>query len=226
MAAARRKEKPHGTLAERAYRVVKHAILRGEFPEGSFLVEADILARYGLGRTPFREACNRLHNEELLEVVPRRGYLVPEPSFRAVRDLLETRVALEGIAAELAARRAEAQEIDILENCYRKAVKAAKAGNQLDSFIDANQEFHLQVARMTHNRELEGILRRILERSARLVYLAAGSAKAVPAEVDNSLKAIVDAIRKRDPAAAHKAVVADITNGQLHVLGADLWAAK
>jgi DNA-binding GntR family transcriptional regulator len=84
---------------------MKHAILRGELPEGSFLVELQILTRYGIGRTPFREACNRLHNEQLLEVVPRRGYLVPELSFRGVRDLLEARILIEGMAAELAARR-------------------------------------------------------------------------------------------------------------------------
>jgi DNA-binding GntR family transcriptional regulator len=206
--------------------LVKQAILRGEFPEGSFLVEADILSRYGLGRTPFREACNRLHNEELLEVVPRRGYFVPEPSFRSVRDLLETRMVLEGIAAELAVLRAEEREIAALEDCFRKAVKTAKAGTDLDDFIEANQEFHLQVARMTHNRELESILRRVLERSTRMVYLAVGSAKAVPREVEVSLKLIVEAIRKRDAAAAHKAIVADITQGQMHVLGADLWTSK
>jgi GntR family transcriptional regulator, rspAB operon transcriptional repressor len=222
--AARSTEKTQGTLAERAYRVIKQGILRGELPEGSFLVESEILARHALGRTPFREACNRLHNEELLEVVPRRGYFVPEPSFRAVRDLLEARLVLEGVAAELAAMRGEPREQDTLETCHRKAVKAAK--NDLDAFIGANQEFHLQIARMTHNRELETILTRLLERSTRLVYLAAGSAKAIPREVDTSLKAIVDAIRKRDAAAAQKAVVADITRGQLHVLGADLWTAK
>lgn len=223
MTTARPTGKAQATLAERAYRLIKQAILRGELAEGTFLIEAEILSRYGLGRTPFREACNRLHNEELLEMVPRRGYFVPEPSFRAVRDLLEARMLLEGLAAELAAMRAEAREIEALEQCHAKAVKAAKTGKELDAFIQANQEFHLQIARMTHNRELEGMLRRILERSVRLVYLAAGSAKAVPREVDESLKSIVEAIKKRDAPAAHKAVVADITQGQLHVLGADLW---
>ncbi len=105
MSRPKKGERRSGTLVEHAYRLMKHAILRGELPEGSFLREAEILARYEIGRTPFREACNRLHNEQLLEVVPRRGYFVPELSFRAVRDLLETRIVLEGIAAELAALR-------------------------------------------------------------------------------------------------------------------------
>jgi DNA-binding GntR family transcriptional regulator len=216
------RKKERGTLAERAYRQIKHAILHGELPEGTFLVEREILARYAIGRTPFREACNRLHNEQLLEVVPRRGYLVPELSFRAVRDLIEARILMEGMAAELAARRAEPSEMEALESHYDAALRAAKQ-NALDALIDANQEFHFQIARMTHNRELEGLLRGLLERSTRLVYLAASSARQVPRDIETLLKPVAEAIRHKDPAAAHAAVVADITQGQLNALGREIW---
>jgi DNA-binding GntR family transcriptional regulator len=226
MARVPKNEKSTGTLADRAYRVLKQGILRGEFAEGSFLSEAEILSRHGLGRTPFREACNRLHNEKLLEAVPRRGYFVPEPSFRAVRDLLEARILIEGTAAELAANRADTAEVDALDTLYSKALQSARSGQNLDTFIEANQNFHAQIGRMTHNREVEVLLRGILERSTRLVYLAATSAKAIPRDVEKSLKPIVDAIRNRDAAAAHKSVVEDITRGQLHVLGADIWTSK
>jgi DNA-binding GntR family transcriptional regulator len=214
-----------GTLVEHAYRLMKHAILRGEFPEGRFLREAEILARCGIGRTPFREACNRLHNEQLLEVVPRRGYFVPELSFRAVRDLLETRIVLEGIAAELAALRGEPDDVADLENSYKQALRAARTPSGLDAFIESNQKFHLQIAHMTHNTEFEGLLRGVLERSTRLIYLAAQGSKEVPREIETLLKPIVDAIRKRDAVAAHEAVVADITRGQLNALGRDVWGA-
>jgi DNA-binding GntR family transcriptional regulator len=213
------------TLAERAYRSIKHGILHGDFPEGSFLVESAILSRFAIGRTPFREACNRLHNEHLLEVVPRRGYFVPELSFRAVRDLLETRIVLEGVAAELAALRAEPAEIDALETAFKETIKAAKAGTGLDAFLDANQIFHIQIARMSHNIEFETLLRGVLERSTRLVYLAAQSAQEMPKDVESLLKPIVDAIRRRDAIAAHDAVVRDITQGQLNALGRDVWGA-
>lgn len=216
------KKTPEGTLAERAYRLLKRAILHGEFPEGGFLVESQILARYAIGRTPFREACNRLHNEQLLEVVPRRGYFVPELSFRGVRDLLETRILIEGIAAELAAHRAEPAEIAALDAHYAEALHAAR-DNAVDALIEANQKFHLQIARMTHNRELECLLRGLLERSTRLVYLAASSARQAPRDIETLLKPIAEAIRRKNAAAAHKAVVADITQGQLNALGRDVW---
>ncbi len=212
-----------GTLAERAYQMLKHEILHGELPEGEFLREAEILPRYSIGRTPFREACNRLHNEQLLAAVARRGYYVPELSFRGVRDLLETRIILEGLAAELAAVRAEAVEIDRLETLYKDALRAARNSKSMDALIESNQKFHLQIASMSHNRELETILRGILDRSIRLVYLAASSSRQVPTDIETLLKPIVDAIRRRDAAGAHKAVTADITNGQLNVLGREFW---
>ncbi len=205
--------------------MLKRGILRGELPEGAFLDESAILSRYSISRTPFREACNRLHNEQLLEVVPRRGYLVPELSFRAVRDLLETRIMLEGVAAQLAASRAEPADIAALEAHYKEALEAARSSAGLDGLIDANQKFHLQIARMTHNQEIESILRGLLERSTRLVYLAASGSKAVPRDIETLLKPILDAIRKKNAAAAHDAVVADITHGQLNALGGDVWGA-
>jgi DNA-binding GntR family transcriptional regulator len=211
-----------GTLAERAYRLLKNGILRGELPEGDFLNESEILSRYSIGRTPFREACNRLHNEQLLEVVPRRGYLVPELSFRGVRDLLETRILIESMAAELAAHRAQPEELDEMDSQYSAALRAAR-NKDVDALIEANQAFHLQIARMTHNRELETLLRGLLERFSRLVYLAASNAKQAPRDVETWMKPITDAIRKHNASAAHKAVVADITQGQLNVLGREFW---
>ena len=220
-----RGKKLDGTLVERAYRLLKRGVLHGEFPEGSFLREPDILSRYSIGRTPFREACNRLHNEQLLEVVPRRGYMVPELTFRGVRDLLEARVLLEGVAARLAALRADTADVARLNELYEEALKAARDSIALDAFIEANQNFHLQIARMTRNRELEIILRGVLERSIRLVYLAASRSKEVPRDIETLLKPIVEAIRKGDPDAAHDAVIADIARGQLNALGGDVWNA-
>ena len=215
-----------GTQADRAYRLIKQGLLRGEFAEGSFLLESEILDRLKVGRTPFREACNRLHNEHLLEVVPRRGYFVSEPSFRAVRDLLETRIAIEGIAAELAALRATAAEVNELEALYQEVLLASSPVNSIALLIEANEKFHLAIGRMTHNRELETILRGLLERSTRLVFLAASSSREIPKQVERLLKPIVAAIRARDTVAAHRAVVEDIRQGQLNALGTDVWSTE
>src|SRR5215469_10209999 len=212
-----------GTLADQAYRLLKQSILRGEFPEGAFLSEAEVAKRFRIGRTPFREACNRLHNEQLLEAVPRRGYLVPEMSFHEVRDLLETRLILEGVIAELAAKRAEESELAELQRLYRTALQHARAKTAMDAQVQSNTEFHLHIAHMAHNRELEALLRGVLERSTRLFYMIVRSSPTLERDTEDLLKPIVDAIRHKDPAAAHKAVIRDITHGQMNVLGRDLW---
>jgi GntR family transcriptional regulator, rspAB operon transcriptional repressor len=213
-----------GTLAEHAHRLLKQSILRGEFPEGSFLSEAEVTARFKIGRTPSREACNRLHNEQLLEVVPRRGYLVPEMSFRAVRDLLEARLILEGVAAELAAQRAEPAELAEFEQLFQKVLATAKNRENPDAFVEANTAFHLHLARMAHNRELETMLRGVLERSTRLFYMIARASAEPERDARDLLAPVVDAVRRKDAAAGHQAVIRDITHGQMNVLGRDLWA--
>jgi DNA-binding GntR family transcriptional regulator len=212
-----------GTLAEQAYRAIKRGILRGEFPEGQFLAEGEITGRYGIGRTPFREACNRLLNDQLLESIPRHGFRVPELSFRAVRDLIETRLILQGVAAEIAAKRGELGEIAELERLYKKTLAAAKKREDVDAFVEANREFHVQIARMTHNQELEGLLRGVLDRVARLVYLVVRSSASPEKDVETLLKPLVEAIKKRDAKGAHEAVVNDIARGQLNIFGRDLW---
>jgi DNA-binding GntR family transcriptional regulator len=212
-----------GTLADQAYRLLKQAILRGEFAEGVFLSEAEVAKRFRIGRTPFREACNRLHNEQLLEAVPRRGYLVPEMSFHEVRDLLETRLILEGVIAELAAKRADESERAELQRLYRVALQHAGAKAAMDAQVQSNTEFHLHIAHMAHNRELETLLRGVLERSMRIFYMIVRSSPTLERDTQDSLKPIVDAIRRKDSAAAHKAVIRDITHGQMNVLGRDLW---
>src|SRR5207237_10924278 len=117
------------------------------------------------------EACNRLHHERLLEVVPRRGYLVPEVSYQAVSAIFETRLILEAAIAELACVRATDRD---LEEIARLAARPSESNNPEHDFatlIQANTDFHLCLARMTRNRELVELLTRNLEKTERLMYI-------------------------------------------------------
>src|SRR6266705_3005710 len=209
------------TLTEKAYACIKEGIVRGEIEEGVFLSEKDIKKRYGIGRTPFREACNRLHHEHLLEVVPRRGYLVPEMSLQEVRDLFELRVLVEGAIAELAAARANPREI---EDLARLAEQSSPPGFSRQGHYDraeTNTNFHLCLASMAHNRELMRLEKSVLERTKRLAYNVARSTGVRGKEMSlTSLhRPIVEAIRRGDRAAARRAVVHDIQQAQTILVG-------
>lgn len=210
------------TLTEKAYETLRRAIIQGEFEEGSFLSVPDVMKKYGIGRTPFREACNRLHHEQILEVVSRRGYLVPEISFRTVREWLEVRVLLEGLIAGLAALRATPEQIDKFEALGEWSWSENSSQAEYVEMVESNTEFHLHLARMTQNRELVRLAQEILERTERLSYIELRSSSVQPAEIHALHGPMVDAIRKRDPVAARRAVVADIRNGERHLFGRDV----
>jgi DNA-binding GntR family transcriptional regulator len=143
-----RRSKPEKTTqTEKAYEALKKAITQGEIEEGTFLSEAEVMARHGIGRTPYREACNRLHHEGLLQVVPHHGYLVPEMSFHAVCDLFEVRLILEDAAAQLATARATDHDIDELEKLAVGPLLAEKSKGAFKALIEANANFHMALGR-------------------------------------------------------------------------------
>ena len=214
------------TQTERAYNAIKQSILKGEIEEGEFLSETDIIARYGIGRTPYREACNRLHYEGLLQVVPHRGYYIPEISFHAVCELFEVRLVLEDAIAQLAAMRATAEEIDDLELLVAKPVSPAVGQNEFAHLISINTEFHLRVAKMTRNRQLIELLKRNLEGTERLMYVELRSRRFGAGDFRAGHQRIVDALRTHDPLGARKAVLQDITEAQGSTVGVSGAAAR
>jgi DNA-binding GntR family transcriptional regulator len=202
------------TQTEKAYAALKKAIMQGEIEEGSFLSEAQIMTRHGIGRTPYREACNRLHHEGLLQVVPHHGFLVPEMSFHAVCELFELRLILEDAAAQLATARATDREIQELEELAMSRAMFEKSKNTLSALVEANANFHIALAKTSRNRRLLELLRQNLESTERLMYLELRSSGFREPEFRSYHERIVEALKKRDLEAVRQAVWDDITDGQ------------
>ena len=206
------------TQTEKAYLVIKRAILQGEIEEGTFLSEADVTSRYDIGRTPYREACNRLIHEGLLEAVPHRGYRIPEIPFHAAHDAFEVRLILESAIAELAAHRAEEREIDELEQLACPPAPGENLRDEFVSLAQANTAFHLHLATMARNRELAQLLKLNLEKTERLMYLELRALRFRGNDFQTFHGRIVDALRTRDPHAVQEAVLKDITEAQTTIL--------
>jgi DNA-binding GntR family transcriptional regulator len=214
-----------GTITETAYNLLKQGILRGRFSEGCFLSESEVIKEFGFGRTPFREACNRLHHEELLEVVPRRGYLVHKLDFRQVRDFFEFRLMVEGLVAELAAVRASPQQVHELEEIVSRRIPG-NSKLESEEIIQANKEFHLCLAKMSGNQELLKLMKTVLDRSERISYIELSSGRFFWQEIEKMHRPILEAIRKRDPLEARKAVAYDITDAQQSAFGQNFWGGE
>ncbi len=205
------------TLAQRAYDVLKQEILSGRIEEGQFLDVDTILSRYGIGRTPFREACQRLSQEKLLDVVPRRGLIIPELSIREIRNLLEARVMIEPAIAALAAVRRTDEELLELEKIDQSFKAIPMSETNYSKIVAANCEFHRTIGTMAHNRELATVGNSLLERMIRVSTL---QLRTIQNDEFRELHAeIIDAIRSQDAEAARSAVKRDILHGQFDLFG-------
>jgi DNA-binding GntR family transcriptional regulator len=201
-----------GSLTERAYRTLRAGVLRGDFKEGMFLTEADAKAKFQIGHTPFREACNRLLYEGLLESMPRRGYFIPQMSLLKVRNLFETRILIESQAIELAAVRATPHQMQHMAALLKQRVVHTHPTDPMDALVRANSEFHRALAEMTQNEEIVRVIEIVLDRAARLVYLS--KSQLPNFDVHELHRPIFNAIRKRDSRLARKLLLLDLQSGQ------------
>lgn len=96
--------------AQQAYDAIEQMIVFQELAPGSLVSEARLMDRTGLGRTPVREALQRLARDHLVEIHASRGVLVPPTSIEAQLKLLELRRTLESLAVQLAADRADTMQ--------------------------------------------------------------------------------------------------------------------
>ena len=138
------------SLAAQAYRLIEEMIVTLELAPGVNVTEKDLSVRLRIGRTPIREALQRLATERLVTAVPRHGILVAEINLSEHLALLEARRALDGLIANRAAARATAIQRDRLRDLSTKIVEAA-AIPDVAEFMRADGEADSIVAQASRN---------------------------------------------------------------------------
>jgi DNA-binding GntR family transcriptional regulator len=209
---------------EDAYRQLKDAIRKGRLAPGTRIREVEIADRFGISRTPAREAIRRLESEGLISFVPRHGAVVSKLDHQETMELYDLREILEGSAAAFAARHASPAEIEELEELISAEPDLAGKPDQL---ADLNQLFHSALYRAAHNRFLERSLIGLRDSMA----LLGGTSLRVAGRFETAHAehlAIAAAISARDVEAAERAARAHIRNAQrarLKLMRADLVAS-
>lgn len=133
---------PPQTLADQAYQVLEEEITTLRIPPGAILSEAQLSERFGIGRTPVREALQRLAREGLVVIMPRRGVVVSEIDVAAQLRLLEVRRELEQLMVRGAARRASKPQRKRFQQIASGMDKAARRADDL-AFMRLDREFNL-----------------------------------------------------------------------------------
>lgn len=142
-----------GEAAIRLREALENDIAAGRIKPGERLDETDLAERFGVSRTPIREALIQLAGSGMVELRPRRGAHVTLLGPRELLEAFEFMGELESACARFAARRMSAAERETLISAFKRC-RAARDASDLDAYYHANAEFHGAIYDASHNRAL------------------------------------------------------------------------
>ncbi len=205
-----------GGAAEVPSRIVRHPlplqvvarlrqeIVAGEWAPGERVTEQLLTERYGVSRTPLREALKTVEAEGLLILLPNRGAVITEPTIEDTEDKLRVLGTLEAMAAGLACVRASDAEIAALVKLHKRMADAHKR-RQATRYFDLNDQVHAALIEAAHSRTLTD-LATSLNRHIRRARLIANFRETLNDHSKAEHEAIIAALVARDETAAKRAI--------------------
>lgn len=166
-------------LTEQAYRLLEERIVTLQLRPGEFLSEYALVSQLGLGRTPIREALQRLAREGLVLILPRKGILVAPADPEKQLLVLEVRRELERLLCRSAAKRATPEQLGRLRDIAKGMDVAAKANDDL-AFMRLDRDLNLLVIEAAHNEYASRAMRLLQGLSRRFWYQHYQSAADLP----------------------------------------------
>jgi len=188
---------------------IRRAILTGQMEPGTRLLEVHLADTLGVSRTPVREAIRKLEQEGLVIIRPRRGAEVARITAPQMRDMMEVRIMMDVLAAELAAGRADAaaiEEIKAVEEQFEEEIR----NGDLHRIVEADTRFHAAIAAAGGNRKLIEINREMEDQVNRYRYETDKLEETRP-DLVREHTAVIKAIEAGDSEAAGIAARAHIT---------------
>lgn len=149
--------------ANRIADALEEMVFTGQFQEGERLDEMRLAKKFGVSRTPVREALQRLVATDLAEQLPRRGVFVRQPNSITLIEMFETMAEVEGVCGRLAAQRMTAEGLATLETLNGLCLDAIEQ-NDTDGYSRHNESFHHLIYRSAGNAFLEGEALRLYRR--------------------------------------------------------------
>lgn len=199
------------TLQERVYLRIRQALIYSEFKPGQVLTIRELAQKLGTSIMPVREALQKLTVERVLELLPTRSVRVPVLSAEEFAEICEARMLLEGHMARLAAERADAEDLERIEQASR-AFLAAKVPSAPTVIQQRNREFHFAIYEAAYKPTILELIEPLWVRCGpctMALFVDLGAEKVKRGATTHHEQAL-EAIRTRRPAAAEEAIVADI----------------
>ena len=198
------------TLTDRAYTALEEMIVRLELPPGEAVSEAMLSERLDIGRTPIREALQRLARERLVQILPRRGVIVSDINVKAQLRLLEARREIERLVARSAARRATPDERARFAELAEAFERVARTNDDV-AFLRIDREFNEFCLETARNEFAATAMQLMASLSRRFWYLHYKQAADMP-ETAKLHADIARGIAAGDPDTAGRAADALLDN--------------
>ncbi len=188
-------------MRHKIFRALRQEILACNIRPGEEVREFELAQRFGVSKSPIRDALQKLEFEGLVEIVPRKGHRVTPISVSDAEDMLDLRQILESGALRHAVKASEQalSSLDVLREADT---------DDLDGFSEYNRRFHLRLCELTGNRRLSDTMARLMENYDRLCVVSLTSLRDVTGGMSTALEdhnAIIDALQSRNAAAAIRA---------------------
>jgi DNA-binding GntR family transcriptional regulator len=203
-------------LREVVFNAIRNAIVSGNIPPGQRLIEKQLAEKIGVSRTPVREALRKLELEGFIEMIPRRGALVKVLNEKDIKDVLEIRASLEGLAARLACENMIPAELRKLKKIKREFDDARKINN-LELMLLKDVELHDLIFETARNKRLIQFINNLREQiyRLRLTYLKDDDSRA---KIALEHEELVAAIESRDAEKAEAISTLHIKNQEEAVI--------
>ncbi|MFE2183567.1 GntR family transcriptional regulator [Streptomyces sp. NPDC059455] len=197
------------SLTDQVYEQLKEDILEVRCSPGDALIEAELAQRYGVSKTPVREALRLLVQDDWVAVMPRKGYLVRPVHLDDIREIFEIRHMIEPVLAGRAA--AQASEA-ALEGLAGLCTEQADPGMGVGQPLLAARNFHIELAALGGNRRVLPALSRQLDEVRRLHHLMPRVEPHITSRIELSAhRDIVEALGSRDADAARTLMTDHLT---------------
>lgn len=212
-----------GTLGERVYRGLRDFLMAGQLQPGQKLTLRELASALNVSPMPVREAVRRLAAEGALEMLPNRRIRVPVMTKARFRELLRIRIAVEGLAVEEATRRVRTDNIDRMEDLNRRFA-AEMQRRQADGvkLWRLNKDIHFIMYEAAAMPNLLPIIEGLWLQIGPVLHLSLRERANANARGRNPApnwhKRLILGLRRRDAAAARRALVGDMTSAGDQIL--------
>ena len=204
-------------LRQQVYEKIKHDIMTCKLAPGEPLSENQFLERFGVSKTPIREALTSLVQDGLVEYTPNRGFMVTTVSVTDIQEIFEARIFIEAELFRLAVKKISDGEIDELEKQSRVQADAKKP-EYAETFLESNRNFHIALAAAGRNSRLLWYYETLMNEAQRLFYMDISNHHQ-DFRWGHGHEGIIQALRNRDEEAGVTVIRETLENARKRILG-------